>query len=199
MAIPLLPGSFRCQADYDRKVEDQFKYLRLRTKLNAISERATNRISLGAQPVPMPRQSTEEELLNIQQARVVAVASVAALIGRAEAYDFVERNLTSLNALNEFNQNFPDFRSTIQDKRPMDSDHMRVLWDQYKRVKASEVIRGSSIYALQDVADDLGYEIMSGCTGSCRDMARLQEMVDDAVMRFDIAALKAIRKRIYGK
>lgn len=199
MAVPLFPGSFRGQADYDRKVDDQFKYLRLRTKLNALSERATNRVASGAQPVQMPRQSTEEELLNIQQARVIAVASAATLIGRAESYDFVERNLTSLSALTEFNQQFPTFSKTIKDAKPMDSDHLRVLWEQYKRVVASQAIQGSSIYALQDVADDLGYEIMSGCSGSCRDMARLKEMVDDAVARFDIAALKAIRKRVYGR
>jgi hypothetical protein len=197
MAVPNLPGSFTSQADYDRKVDDQLKYLRLRSKLNAIAERSTTRILAGVQPLPPGPRNLDEEELDKQQQMGLAVQNLTPITGQPVAFDFINTHLRNREDLQEFNDYFKEFQNNIRGNATYTADQLNSDWQRYKRSQMAET-DGASIYPLQQEADYLGYEIMNGVSGGSLQVAQLQEVVNDAVRRFDIPTLKALRRRVYG-
>ena len=198
MAVPLLPGSFRSQADYDRKIEDQLKYLKLRAKLNTISEQSTIRMLSGVTPVAPTPTNLDDEEMDKQRVMNLAVESLSPLTGQPVAFDFIQKYLNTMEDLQEFNDNVDAFANTLQGSKMMTPEQVASAWRRFKRSRFATMGSGASIYPLQQEADHLGYEIMSNVTGGSLQVAQLKAVVDDAVRRFDIPTLLALRRRVYG-
>lgn len=200
MSVPLLPGSFTSQADYDRKIEDQMKYLKLRAKLNTISEESTLRIQSGVTPVAPTPTNLDDEELGKQQIRNSIVSALTPFVGQPVAYDFILKYLDDADDMDEFNGALADFTPELQGHMIITSDQLWQMWQRWKRGAMAEGSGArASIYPLQQEADYLGYEIMSNVHGGALAVARLKATVDDAVRRFDIPTLKALRRQVYGQ
>lgn len=203
MAVPLLIGNFKSKADYERKLSDQKKLLKLQTKLNKEADQASfemQQIMEGVKPAAQPPRQVAEELLDYNLQRQNAIASADEKLTRADARAFVDTYLTTLDDLVEFNRNAAGFLAEIENVDLVDARFMKTLYDRYMRQQYAGTSDLASLTTLQDEVDQVARDVLAMSEGglTATDYANLEKAVEAASRRFDLKELKRLRRRAMG-
>lgn len=199
MSVPFLVGGIKSKADYDRKVDDYKRLLRLRARLNTIGEKGSNlgdQIYKGEviQP-PMPFISEEEISADVNTQRGLAIDSVEDyMVSRGDAVNFVNKFLTNLISLQEFNSFFNEFSSGLSGNyTPF---QMNVAWEKFKKQYYAGTSDIASLSDLQEEIDQLSLDILGAVEGDPVEFAKFQKVVQDASRRYDVNTLRKIKKQV---
>lgn len=194
-------GNFKSKADYDRKVSDYMKFLKLQASLNERGEKAselTQRYIEGVKPAPQPFRSTEEELADENAQRELAIENVLeAMPKRPEAASFVGMYLRTPEELANFNRNWGAFSSAIAGIQLITPQYLNTLWQKFKRQQFAGTSDVASIADLQDEVNQIALDIKAIIEGwtDIVSQSRLERAVDDAATRFDLETLRALKRQ----
>lgn len=143
MSVPLTIGSFKNKEDYDRKLSDYHKLLTLQIKMNKDRERGLvmgELYNMGVKPAPEPYQSTEEILTDTNNQRNMAIGNAVEMMSKTDAVDFVNKYLSTLSVLKEFNHYWDDFHSTIHTiQGTITPPQLYSLWNRFRKVVYDEM------------------------------------------------------------
>lgn len=203
MAVPLLIGNFKSKADYERKLSDQKKLLKLQTKLNKEADQASfemQQMMEGVKPAAQPPRQVAEELQDYNLQRQNAIASADEKLTKADARAFVDTYLTTLDELVEFNRNAAGFLAEIENVDLVDARFMKTLYDRYMRQQYAGTSDLASLTTLQDEVDQVARDVLTMSEGglTATDYAALEKAVEAASRRFDLKELKRLRRRAMG-
>ena len=203
MAVPLLIGNFKSKADYERKLSDQKKLLKLQTKLNKEADQASfemQQMMEGVKPAAQPPRQIAEELQDYNLQRQNAIASADEKLTKADARAFVDTYLTTLDELVEFNRNAAGFLAEIENVDLVDARFMKTLYDRYMRQQYAGTSDLASLTTLQDEVDQVARDVLAMSEGglTATDYAALEKAVEAASRRFDLKELKRLRRRAMG-
>lgn len=195
-------GNFKSKADYDRKVSDYMKFLKLQASLNERGEKAselTQRYIEGVKPAPAPFRSTEEELADENAQRELAIENVLeAMPKRPEAANFVGMYLRTPEELANFNRNWGAFSSAIAGIQLITPQYLNTLWKKFQRQQLAGTSDVASIADIQDEVNQIALDIKELIADWVDPVtqARLERAVDDAAVRFDLPLLRRLKTEV---
>lgn len=202
MSVPLLIGSFSSKADYERKLRDQRKLLRIQAGLNQNAEKANLAVQSfvdGAKPAPEPFESIEEKISNTNQLRANAIDSLQNILSASEANNFVGTYLDTAEELVQFNRFFGDFSDKIKGIKLLTPSYLNSLWERYKATLVAGTTERGSIANVQSQVNDLSQSIfdkLDDAPFSPTERDDFAKQVEVARSAFDIDTLKRLEARV---
>lgn len=197
MSVPLLIGNFKSEADYRRKVADQKKLLQLQSKLNTEADKASlqqAQIMEGVVPGVVPEIDISQVLLDYNQQRQDAIVNADEVMTKRDAMTFVDTYLQTLDDLVSFNRNFGTFQESISGIKLIDPAYMNQLWTKFQAQLFAGTSDLASLTTIQGEVDQIARDILSMVEGE-PDYATIEAQVTEAARKFDVAALKRMRRR----
>lgn len=201
MSVPLLIGNFKSEADYRRKVIDQNKLIRLQSKLNTEADKASllqrQTMELGLKPAPAPEVEVSAAIQDYNQQRTMAIASADEVLSKRDATSFVDTYLKTLDNFVMFNRYWDDFKQSIANIRLIDASYMNTLWTKFQKQIYAGTSDVASLTRVQDEVDKIARDILALVEGEANYVA-IEKEVMDASRRFDLEALKKLKKKAIG-